>query len=133
MGLKGSIFSLEICYFYLRGMKRSSEAAMDGVRAAPLLPVNKPKKTGARSALARTRGQNPLVSKIWSDLLHVLRGNKTWIKTTRIARNPFSLFAHRNLVTQPVYSIIKARTRFWSSQRLLCKVSHQEYYKPRRK
>ncbi len=34
---------------------------MDGGRAAPLLAVNTPKKTGARSARARTRGQNPLV------------------------------------------------------------------------
>ncbi len=34
---------------------------MEGGRAAPLLAVNKPKKTGARSERARTRGQNPLV------------------------------------------------------------------------
>ena len=35
-----------------------------GGRAAPLLAVNEPKKTGARSARARTRGQNPLVLQI---------------------------------------------------------------------
>ncbi len=41
---------------------------MDGGRAAPLFAVNKPKKTGARSARARTRGQNPLViyTFLWS-------------------------------------------------------------------
>ncbi len=48
--------------FIYGGWIRSSEAAMDGGRAAPLLAVNKPKKTGARSAQARTRGQNPLVT-----------------------------------------------------------------------
>ncbi len=51
MGLKGSI------YFLFWG---SSEAAMGG-RAAPVWRVYEPKKTGARSARARTRGQNPLV------------------------------------------------------------------------
>jgi len=41
---------------------RSSEAAMGGGGAQrPVWHVNKPKKTGARSARARTRGQNPLV------------------------------------------------------------------------
>jgi hypothetical protein len=34
---------------------------MGGGRAAPVQRVNNPKKTGARSARARTRGQNPLV------------------------------------------------------------------------
>ncbi len=43
--------------FYFGG---SSEAAMGG-RAAPVGRGNEPKKTGARSARARTRGQNPLV------------------------------------------------------------------------
>ncbi len=33
-----------------------------GGRAAPRWGGNEPKKTGARSARARTRGQNPLVS-----------------------------------------------------------------------
>ncbi len=33
-----------------------------GGRAAPHLHVNEPKKTGARNARARTRGQNPLVA-----------------------------------------------------------------------
>jgi hypothetical protein len=32
-----------------------------GGRAAPVRRGNEPKKTGARSARARTRGQNPLV------------------------------------------------------------------------
>ena len=42
---------------------RSSEAAMGrGGRAAPRWGGNELKKTGARSARARTRGQNPLVS-----------------------------------------------------------------------
>ena len=45
---------------------RSSEAAMGrgGVGAQrPVLRGNEPKRTGARSARARTRGQNPLVGK----------------------------------------------------------------------
>jgi hypothetical protein len=63
LGLKGSILSLEICYFYLWGMnKKQRSCDGGGGRAAHLLAVNKPKKTGARSARARTRGQNPLVS-----------------------------------------------------------------------
>ena len=32
-----------------------------GARSAPLCVLMSPKKTGARSARARTRGQNPLV------------------------------------------------------------------------
>jgi hypothetical protein len=43
---------------------RSSEAAMGergGGAKRTFLRVNEPKKTGARSAPARTRGQNPLV------------------------------------------------------------------------
>jgi hypothetical protein len=41
----------------------SSEAAMGGRGGAqrPIWRVNEPKMTGARSARARTRGQNPLV------------------------------------------------------------------------
>jgi hypothetical protein len=46
------------------GRKRSSEAAMGGGGAqCPVWRGNKPKKPGARSARARTRGQNPLVIK----------------------------------------------------------------------
>jgi hypothetical protein len=37
-----------------------SEAGAGGAQR-PVLPVVKPKKTGTRSAGARTRGQNPLV------------------------------------------------------------------------
>ncbi len=50
-------------YFYFWGMNKSSEAAMGGGRrVAPRLARLEPKKTGARSARARTRGQNPLVN-----------------------------------------------------------------------
>jgi hypothetical protein len=35
-----------------------------GGRAAPVWRVYEPKKTGARSARARTRGKNPLVENI---------------------------------------------------------------------
>ncbi len=47
-------------FFYFGGC---SEAAMDGGRGAqrPVWGGNELKKTGARSAQARTRGQNPLV------------------------------------------------------------------------
>ena len=44
---------------------RSSEAAMGGGAQRPVLCVNDHKKTGARSARARTRGQNPLVYHIF--------------------------------------------------------------------
>ena len=42
---------------------------MGGGRAAPVWRGNEPKKTGARSARARTRGQNPLVIYIDTVLL----------------------------------------------------------------
>ena len=50
-----------LCIF--RGQIRSSEAAMggDGGAQRPVWRGNEPKKTGARSARARTRGQNTLV------------------------------------------------------------------------
>jgi hypothetical protein len=45
----------------------SSEAAMGGGGAQrPVWRANGPKKTGARSARARTRGQNPLVYHIFT-------------------------------------------------------------------
>jgi hypothetical protein len=37
---------------------------MGGGAQCPFLRVNEPKRTGARSARARTRGQNPLVNNI---------------------------------------------------------------------
>ncbi len=40
-----------------------------GGRAAPVWRGNEPKKTGARSARARTRGQNPLV---FQNIIYVL-------------------------------------------------------------
>jgi hypothetical protein len=55
LGLKESILFLEKVYFFIFG---GSEAAMGGgARSAPF----EFEKTGARSARARTRGQNPLV------------------------------------------------------------------------
>jgi hypothetical protein len=56
LGLKEDILFLEIVYFVFLG---SSEAARGAQR--PVWHVNKTNKTGARSARARTRGQNPLV------------------------------------------------------------------------
>ncbi len=50
-GLKGSILYLEIVDFFIFVEQRSCDG-----RAG-----NEPKNTGARSARARTRGQNPLV------------------------------------------------------------------------
>ena len=59
-GPEGKHFvSVNIRFFYFCG---SSEAAMGGGGAQrPVRRGNEPKKTGARSARARTRGQNPLV------------------------------------------------------------------------
>ncbi len=52
-----------IYFIYIFGGRiRNSEAATSGGGAQrPVWRVNEPEKTGARSALARTRGQNPLV------------------------------------------------------------------------
>jgi hypothetical protein len=59
LGLKGSILFLEIVYFFkLLGEQRSCDGRG---RAAPIWRVYELKRTGARSAQARTRGQNPLV------------------------------------------------------------------------
>jgi hypothetical protein len=56
----GDPSSIDCKYFW--GRIRSSEAAMGGGGAQrPVGRGNEPKKTGARSAQARTRGQNPLV------------------------------------------------------------------------
>ncbi len=51
-GQKGNILFLEIVYFYIFWEQRSCDGS-----------GNESKKTGARSARARTRGQNPLVKK----------------------------------------------------------------------
>jgi hypothetical protein len=59
-GLKGSILFLEIVHF--SGMNKKQRSC-DGWWGAqrPVRRGNEPKKTGARSAPARTRGQNPIV------------------------------------------------------------------------
>jgi hypothetical protein len=59
LGLKGSILFLEIVYlFFIFG--GAAKLRWEGAQR-PFWRVNEPKKTGARSARARTRGQNPLV------------------------------------------------------------------------
>jgi hypothetical protein len=58
-GQKRSILFLDYSFYFAE----CSEAAMGGGGAQrPVWHVNEPKKTGARSARARTRGQNPLVT-----------------------------------------------------------------------
>ncbi len=60
MGLKEDILFLEIVNFFI--LRGASEAAMGGEGAQrPVGSGNEPRKTGARSARARTRSQNPLV------------------------------------------------------------------------
>jgi hypothetical protein len=61
LGLKEDILFLEIVYFF--NFAGSSEAAMGAQR--PVGRGSEPKKTGAPSARARTRGQNPLVKNIF--------------------------------------------------------------------
>ena len=61
MGLKGSILFLEIGYFDFWGMNKKQDGGGVGGVQRPVWRGNKPKKTGARSARARTRGQNSLV------------------------------------------------------------------------
>jgi hypothetical protein len=50
---------LEIVYFFILGGAAKLQWA--GGAKRPVGRGNEPKKTGARSARARTRGQNPLV------------------------------------------------------------------------
>jgi hypothetical protein len=52
--------------YFLNKKQRSCDGR--GGAQRPVWHVNKPKKTGARSARARTRGQNPLVSLYLSTL-----------------------------------------------------------------
>jgi hypothetical protein len=54
---------LEIVDFLFLGEQRSCDGR--GGTQRPVWRVNEPKKTGARSARARTRGQNPLVYHIY--------------------------------------------------------------------
>jgi hypothetical protein len=60
-GLKENILFLEIVYFLFGGEAKLRRA---GGAQRPVGRGNELKKTGARSARARTRGQNPLVSSI---------------------------------------------------------------------
>jgi hypothetical protein len=53
---------MEIVYFYIFGEQRSSDRRGGGGAQRPVGRGNEPKKTGVRSARARTRGQNPLVN-----------------------------------------------------------------------
>ncbi len=60
-GLKEDILFLEIVYFLFGGEAKLRWAG--GGAQRPVGRGNELKKTGARSARARTRGQNPLVLK----------------------------------------------------------------------
>ncbi len=62
MGLKEDILFLEIVFFW-GGAQRSCEGRGVGAQR-PVWGGNELKKTSARSARARTRGQNPLVVNI---------------------------------------------------------------------
>jgi hypothetical protein len=61
-GQKGSILFLEY-FFIFGGVAKLQWPGWGGGAQRPVWHVNEPKKTGARSARARTRGQNPLVDK----------------------------------------------------------------------
>ena len=63
LGLKEDILFLEIVYFLFLGDEQEA-GWWGGGAQRPVWRGHKPKKTGARSARARTRGQNPLVSYI---------------------------------------------------------------------
>jgi len=64
LGLKEDILFLEIVYFSFWGEQRSCDGREGAQR--PVGRGNEPKKTGARSARARTRGQNPQVNHIFT-------------------------------------------------------------------
>ncbi len=66
-GQKGSILFLD--YSFIWGMQRSCDGW--GGAKRPVWRGNEPKKTGARSARARTRGQNPLVLNIIKDSCNI--------------------------------------------------------------
>ncbi len=72
-GQKGSILFLE--YFFLGGGEAAKLRWREGAQR-PVWRVNEPKKTGARSARARTRGHSPLVknSMLRRSLAYVARG-----------------------------------------------------------
>jgi hypothetical protein len=65
-GQKGSILFLEY-FFFLGGGDAAKLRWREGAQR-PVWRVTEPKKTGARSARARTRGQNPLVVNIQTDI-----------------------------------------------------------------
>ena len=67
MGLKEYILFLEIVNLYfLADEYEAAKLRWAGrARRAPFSMLMSPKKTGARSARARTRGQNPLVYHIF--------------------------------------------------------------------
>ncbi len=60
LGLKEDILFLETVNFY--SFEGASKLRWAGGAQRPVGRVNEPNKTGARSARARTRGQNPLVN-----------------------------------------------------------------------
>ncbi len=57
----GGPSSIDFIYFWASEKKSSAMGVGCGARRAPVWANNTLKKTGARSARARTRGQNPLV------------------------------------------------------------------------
>ncbi len=59
MGLKEDILFLEIVYFLILGV--AAKLRWAGGAQRPVGRGSEHKNTGARSARARTRGQNPLV------------------------------------------------------------------------
>jgi hypothetical protein len=63
----GGPSSIDFIYFWGSNMKSNAMGEGGGARSAPVWGNNTLKKTGARSARARTRGKNPLVLQIQSE------------------------------------------------------------------
>jgi hypothetical protein len=77
----GGPSSIDCKYFWGSNKKQRSCDGRGGGAQRPVWHGNEPKKTGARSARARTRGQNTLVdyNGLHDDGLHTLTVSKTTV------------------------------------------------------
>ncbi len=66
LGLKEALVSGNSKFIFLADEYEAAKLRWTGGAQRPVWRGNAPKKTGARSARARTRGQNPLVNHIFT-------------------------------------------------------------------
>ncbi len=110
LGLKEVVLFLERVYFLILG--GAAKLRWEGGAQRPVRHGNEPKKTGARSARARTRGQKPLVEykhsgfRVFGNAVHAAGVGK---ETGELAEGTIPL---RHIIPERLYGNLQNKCRY---------------------